>query len=451
MLITQTEAAVLRRANEPLTVETVDVEQPRDDEVLVRMVGVGVCHTDLGVIATAVDEQLPVVLGHEGSGVVEAVGAKVRNLEPGDHVVLTFNYCGRCDHCERGLQVHCRDFVGINLTGARADGSSPVSVAGDSVFGHFFGQSSFARQAITTERNAIKIDSDLPLEILGPLGCGVQTGAGTVLNTGGTGEGRQHRDLRRGFGGARRTSRCRGVRLRAYHRDRSSRVPPPASCVSRSNAHHRPQHRGRRRARPRDHRRTWCQVLRRRHRSRTSGQVRAGVPSVTGRLRQCRLPGSEQRAGDDQGHLLFGRSLVGVIEGDAIPAEFIPRMLSLCREGRFPFNKLVETYAFDDINAAIDDVHHGSDGQGGPYFLRLGGPLPGEEREDACLDPTARGGRSYRALPGGRRRTSPVPCCCRRRLDLQLRPLRRRPRKFRWTETLQATVDLRDTHSGGTR
>ena len=137
----KTAAAVLRTAGAALSLEDVEIESPGPDEVLIRLVSSGVCHTDLGVIATATDEQLPVVLGHEGAGVVEAVGDNVHGIAPGDHAVLTYNFCGACDNCRNRVMVHCRDFVPLNLTGARLDGSSPLSRDGEKIFGHFFGQS----------------------------------------------------------------------------------------------------------------------------------------------------------------------------------------------------------------------------------------------------------------------------------------------------------------------
>ena len=356
---TSTEAAVLRQANGPLGIETLEIEQPRGDEVLVRMVGVGVCHTDLGVIATAQEGQLPVVLGHEGSGVVEAVGPDVRDLAPGDHVVLTFNFCGKCDNCRQGLQVHCRDFAAINLTGARLDGSSPLSTGGQSVFGHFFGQSSFARHAITTERNAIKVGDDLPLEILGPLGCGIQTGAGAVLNTLAPKEGDSIAIFAVG-----------SVGLAALLASVAAGCSPIIAVD------------------PLASRRELAESLGATHTVDPTGEdaaerireITGGVgarfsvdaiglaPVVKAALECLQSPGTCATVGFqgmsneltiDQGHLLFGRSLVGVIEGDAIPAEFIPRMIEMYRSGRFAFDRLISTYPFEDVNRAIDDVHHG--------------------------------------------------------------------------------------------
>ncbi|WP_188986221.1 NAD(P)-dependent alcohol dehydrogenase [Saccharopolyspora thermophila] len=355
----QTTAAVLRETGKPLVVEEVDIDEPRAGEVLVRMVGVGVCHTDLGVIATAAPEQLPVVLGHEGAGVVEAVGEGVTTLAPGDHVVLSYNSCHNCDLCERGVTVHCRNFVPLNLVGARLDGSSPLGRGGEKIFGHFFGQSSFARHAIATVNNTVKVDPDLPLELLGPLGCGVQTGAGAVLNSLNPEEGSSIAVFAAGSVGlsaimAAVAAGCSTIIA----------VDPMASrreLASRFGATHVVD--------PTD--RDPVEAIRE-----VTGGTGArysvdciGLPQVVRQSLECLqsygvcatvgFQGLNNEVTIDQGHLLFGRSLVGVIEGDAVPAEFIPRMIELNRAGRFPFDQLITTFPFDKINEAIEAAHHG--------------------------------------------------------------------------------------------
>ncbi|HKS45836.1 MAG TPA: NAD(P)-dependent alcohol dehydrogenase [Amycolatopsis sp.] len=354
----KTTAAVLRTAGAELSLEDVEIENPRPTEVLVRLVSSGVCHTDLGVIATATAEQVPVVLGHEGAGVVEAVGDDVRGVEPGDHVVLTYNFCGSCDNCRNEVMVHCRDFVPLNLTGARLDGSSPLSRNGEKIFGHFFGQSSFSRRVIATEQNVVKVDRSLPLHLLGPLGCGVQTGAGAVLNTldpepgssiavfaaGSVGLSavmaaaavgcspiivvdpqQQRRDLARELGATHVINPDETDPVTAIHEITGTGARCSVECL--------------------------------------------GLPTIVRQALEClQSPGMCASVGFqgmtneltiDQGHLLFGRTLVGVIEGDSVPAKFIPRMIELYQQGRFPFDKLITTLPFEQINEAIDAAHHG--------------------------------------------------------------------------------------------
>ena len=122
-------------------------------------------------------------LGHEGSGVVESVGDGVTKVAPGDPVVLSFASCGHCGRCAADLPGYCRDFPALNFSGARADGTSGVRIGGQPVSANFFGQSSFASHALASERNVVKAPKSAPLELLGPLGCGFQTGAGGVMRS----------------------------------------------------------------------------------------------------------------------------------------------------------------------------------------------------------------------------------------------------------------------------
>lgn len=174
-------AAVTRAARSPMSLETLELESPRDDEILVRVVATGICHTDIAMRDQAYPVPQPVVLGHEGAGVVERVGAAVTSVAPGDHVVMSYNSCGACASCAAGAATYCYDF-GCNFAAVRTDGTTPISGRNGSIYGNFFGQSSFADFALCRERNVVKVSKDVPLELLGPLACGVQTGAGAVFN-----------------------------------------------------------------------------------------------------------------------------------------------------------------------------------------------------------------------------------------------------------------------------
>jgi len=360
MTTTTTTAAVLRSANTPLTFEDLDIGSLGPDEVLVRIVGVGICHTDLGVIAAPGEGQTPIVLGHEGSGIVEQIGAEVTTVAPGDRVALSYAFCGRCDNCRRGIPNHCREFIARNLTGARADGSTPLSDADGPVGGAWFAQSSWARHSVTTERNCVKVDADLPLELLGPLGCGIQTGAGAVLNT-----------LAPESGSSIAVFAVGSVGLSALLAAKASDLSPIIAVDIDDQRLERAREYGA------------THVVN----STTEDVVEAiraitgglgvqyavdaiGLPSVVrAALESLQSPGVCASVGFQglpneitisQGDLLFGKSLVGVIEGDAVPGEFIPRLIDLYRAGQFPFDKLITTYPFEDINRALDDVHRGT-------------------------------------------------------------------------------------------
>ncbi len=176
-------AAIFRKVNEPLTIESVDIDKPWGREVLVRTAATGVCHSDLhvvdGVGRFALDR--PIVLGHEGAGVVEAVGTDVKTLRPGDHVVACLSgFCGSCVQCLDGHPNLC---VGGVVT--RADAEPPRLSQKGQAFRQFIGISSYAERMLLHENSVVKIDSDLPLDRAALLGCGVLTGVGAALRTSG--------------------------------------------------------------------------------------------------------------------------------------------------------------------------------------------------------------------------------------------------------------------------
>lgn len=180
---THIRVAVVRAACGEFAIETARLVDIRDDEVLVRIVASGLCHTDVAVRNGVMPTPLPAVLGHEGSGVVEAVGAAVHNVQPGDHVVMCYLSCGVCKECEAGRPSSCISIRPLCFGGCRPDGSHAIEGHdGSTLHDRFFGQSSFADYAVANERNVIKVDADLPLQLLGPLGCGLMTGAGAIWN-----------------------------------------------------------------------------------------------------------------------------------------------------------------------------------------------------------------------------------------------------------------------------
>jgi len=185
--MTEAMAAVCRGADQPFTVEPVTLDALRPDELRVRVVACGVCHTDMAVRDAQLPMPLPAVLGHEGAGIVEEVGSGVTVAKPGDRVLMSFNSCGGCPSCDDDAPTYCYNFVPHNWLGARADGTPTVYRAdGEPVHANFFGQSSFATHAIAHQRNVVRVPdaaADVPLERLAPLGCGLMTGAGAVLRS----------------------------------------------------------------------------------------------------------------------------------------------------------------------------------------------------------------------------------------------------------------------------
>lgn len=179
--MTKITAAVLRDSRQPFVFEEHVLDEPRPDEVLVRIHSTGLCHTDIAVRDQHMPVPFPVIVGHEGAGIVERVGSEITHVEPGDHVVLVIDSCGVCEMCRAGYNPYCLDLRARNLTGCRVDGSARI-VDEPAVKGAFFGQSSFATHALGTRHNVVKVPKELDLAVLGQLGCGIQTGAGAVLN-----------------------------------------------------------------------------------------------------------------------------------------------------------------------------------------------------------------------------------------------------------------------------
>src|SRR5690554_421636 len=177
-------AAVTEAVGSPMTITELELDELRPDEVRVRLVASGVCHTDAVVRDGWIPTTFPIVLGHEGAGIVEAVGAAVHHIVPGDHVVLSMASCGVCEKCRSGHPAYCLDTYEQAFAGGRAAGTdtSLTDSEGGAVNSHFFGQSSFSSHADVAARSVVVVRRDVPLELLGPLGCGVQTGAGTVMN-----------------------------------------------------------------------------------------------------------------------------------------------------------------------------------------------------------------------------------------------------------------------------
>ena len=178
-------AAVLYEPNTPLRVEEVSLDEPQDQEVLVKLVATGVCHTDLHVIKGDIPVPMPVVLGHEGAGIVEKVGPCVTTLQPGDHVVLLAVFsCGKCRNCAMGKPSLCPAFVTSLITGTLPGGGKRLHKDKQEL-SHFFTQAAFAEYAVVHERTAVKIRDDAPLETVGLFGCAVSTGVGAAINAAG--------------------------------------------------------------------------------------------------------------------------------------------------------------------------------------------------------------------------------------------------------------------------
>lgn len=352
--------AVVRATGGPFSIETLMLEAPRRDEVLVKIVATGMCHTDMVARDKVYDVPHPIVLGHEGAGIVERVGEDVRSVAPGDPVVLTYLPCGRCKPCYRGKPFYCENTYALCFGGARLDGTTSTRDAqGKPVHDHFFAQSSFGTFALGNERNVIKVPKDAPLELLGPLGCGIQTGAGAVINALQVTAGSSFAAFGAGAVGlsAVMAARVAGAttiisadvvpsrlemakELGATHTINSKAQNPVQAIkkITGGGADYSLEATGR------------PDVLR-------QAIDAIGIGGVCGIVGAAPL-GAEGRF-DINDVMIPGKMLRGILQGESIPQIFIPQLVELHAQGRFPFDKLVKFYSLDQINQAAEDSEKG--------------------------------------------------------------------------------------------
>jgi aryl-alcohol dehydrogenase len=355
-------AAVTETRGAPFALEELELGELRDDEILVAVAAAGICHTDLICRDGWLPVPLPVVLGHEGAGTIEAVGAAVTKVAPGDRVGLTFNSCGSCRSCQTGKPSYCYEFFERNFASSRAeDGSSALSRDGHSIHAHFFGQSSFATHAVAGERNVVKLPDSIGFDVAAPFGCGIQTGAGAVLNSFGVPAGSSLAVFGTGTVGL--SAVLAGViagattivgvdvhparlelarELGATHVVNASEADPVEAIKAATGG--------------------------------TGVDFSLETSGVTSVLRQavdCLAPlgscgvigapafGSEVTL-DVNTILTGGRLVRGIVEGDSVPDVFLPRLLKLHEQGRFPVERLMTFYDFDQIDRAAHDAEAGT-------------------------------------------------------------------------------------------
>lgn len=347
-------AAVAWQKDAPLAIEEVELDHPRDDEILVKVKSVGVCHTDINVQKQQFALPLPMILGHEGAGFVERVGSRVSKVKAGDAVVLSFDSCGFCSYCQEGQPAYCAEQGPRNFVGVRPDGSTRARKDGVPIRANFFAQSSFATYALARERNLVKISDPALLDIVGPLGCGIMTGAGAILNALHIEAGQSVAVLGAG-----------AVGLSAI----MAAALVGAATVIAVDIH--------------PHRLALARELGATHAIDASAEAdiepklreivreglkfivdTTGVPVVIRQAVQALAPrGTCGLIGSLRGDpginirdvMGRGKAVRGIIDGDSVPDIFIPRLIEFHRAGRFPFERLIQHYAFADINQAIDD------------------------------------------------------------------------------------------------
>jgi aryl-alcohol dehydrogenase len=356
-------ALVVEEKNAPFVPEELELDAPGPGEVLVKIVASGVCHTDMNTQAGDMPLPLPGVLGHEGSGIVEVIGDGVTSVEVGDHVIIGWPFCGQCRNCQRGEPRYCARLGealvgGHRLKGPKVGISAYTRADGSALSGHFFGQSSFADYSLTLASALVKVDKDVPLELVGPLACGITTGAGAVFNT-----------ARPEPGESLVVYGAGAVGLAAVMAARNT----PAATIIAIDLH--------------DSRLELAREFGATH-TINSGQVNAleeiqricGGPAdyvlectgvipvieeaveAVGMLGTLILIGgapADARFSVDHLRTLWGKRIVGTLGGSSTSTQLIPGLVSLYKQGRFPFDKLVQYYAFDEIDQAMADSKSG--------------------------------------------------------------------------------------------
>lgn len=342
-------AAVTQQQGKAFTIEDVDLAEPKAGEVLIKIVATGVCHTDAVARDLAITPY-PIVLGHEGAGIVEKTGSGVENLATGDHVVISYAYCGHCENCLSAHPAVCVDFNDLNFGNTMEKANGRIQQNGKDI-ATFFGQSSFATYAITSERNLVKVDKQVDLALLGPLGCGIQTGSGTILNK-----------LKPAFGSSIVIYGAGAVGLSGVM---AAKIAGCATIIAVDIHNNRLDFAGELGATHIINSKN-ADVVAEIKKITNGGSHYAlettGIPQVVKQsvqalrsLGQCAIVGVTAEVTFDVHHDIMaeGKTLVGVIEGDSVPQLFIPKLVEYYKNGLFPFDKLVKFYDFEQINEAF--------------------------------------------------------------------------------------------------
>ena len=355
-MTTTATAAVLHEPDGQFQLQQIELDEPQRDELLVRIEASGVCHTDMAARGML---EPPMVLGHEGTGVVEAVGSAMTRIKVGDRVVISYPWCGTCHECKTAHGYRCEQVIPIAFGGARLDGTKPVSLNGKPISSAFFQQSSFATHAITLERDVVPVSHAHATEMMAAIPCGIQTGAGAVLNSMKVGA----QDAFAVFGTG-------AVGLSALMAGRLAGASPLIAIDVI------------------DERLELAGELGATHTlNAKDGDTVARIKEIAPRgvnfsfntteneqtfddAIECLAMGGEcgiVTAPHDGGKFqfspmgIFGRTatLRGIIQGAALPNIFLPKLIELQSQGRFPYERLITTYEFADINQAFADSEAG--------------------------------------------------------------------------------------------
>ena len=344
----------------PLTVGEIDLAPPQSGEVLIRVAAAGLCHSDLSVINGDRPRPVPMVLGHEGAGVVEEVGEGVNDLEVGDHVVFVFvPSCGHCGPCQSGRPALCEPGAVANGKGEMLGGGTRLSRNGETVY-HMTGVSSYASHAVMSRRSVVRIDRDVPLSVAALMGCAVLTGAGAVFNMGAVHPGGRAAVV--GLGGVGLAAVMGAAAAGAETIVAVDTLDSKLEFARDLGATH-----------------TFNATdpdVTEKIREATSGGVDAALEfagsarALEGAFKMTRRGGTTISAGLTNPNAVLNispltlvaeeRSLRGSYLGSGVPSRDIPRFLGLHKRGRLPVEKLMtHRIRLEEINVGFDRLHSG--------------------------------------------------------------------------------------------
>lgn len=350
------QAAVVYGSGQPFVIDEIELEEPRQNEVLVKISSCGVCHTDDVARNQLIPVPLPAVFGHEGCGTVLRTGPGVRGFKEGDRVGFSYGYCGVCEACVTGHPYCCERNRELNFGGVQYDGSRRRFKDGAPV-SSFFGQGAFASHAVVHVNNIYSIPDWVDLDLCGPLGCGIQTGAGAVLN-----------HLKPDAASSVMITGCGAVGLSAVM---AASIAGCAQIICVDMVASRLE---------------LATALGATAVINGADDVVSAVKELTGGkgtnyaidctgngacvrrslictkpMGTCVVLGATQEVTFHCENELMGlgKTITGLVEGRSIPKVFIPKLLEYYRQGRFPFDRLMEYYDFSDINRAFEDSHTG--------------------------------------------------------------------------------------------
>jgi aryl-alcohol dehydrogenase len=356
-----TRAAVMREPHGRWSIERVSVAEPGPEEVRVRVIASGICQTDVHARDGFFPIPCPAIYGHEGAGIVESVGSAVTTLAPGDHVIMANPSCGVCDDCRAGFETYCANAPALKQSGYRADGRSLAFRAGEApVYGSFFQQSSFAGVTLATARNTIRVPKEAPLDVLAAFPCGVNTGAGAVLNVLEPKAGESYVAFGTGtvgFAGmlAARLCGCDPIVAVDLFDDRLAlaRALGASATVNARDPELIAKVRklaGGRGARYCLEAAGFPQALR--------AAVEVLAPRGTACLVGSARPGVE--VGLEMKTIQQGRIVRGCVQGESDVQRFLPRLIDLYAAGKLPIDRLVRHYPHAAINEAVADMLAGT-------------------------------------------------------------------------------------------